>query len=85
MLHSEGKNMLQGPSGLSSQGARMQDEAECGGALLRECIHLEAGRSTAPKLAILLHGMVFRATTWQWTGTLDALADAGLRAIALDL
>ena len=38
--------------------------------------YLEAGQSTS-RLVILLHGMVFRAHTWKFTGTLDALANAG--------
>jgi len=45
---------------------------------------LDAGPADAP-VVLLLHGQSFRATTWDETGTLARLADAGRRAIALDL
>ena len=45
---------------------------------------LQAGSDSGP-LVLLLHGMKFKAATWQETGTLLKLADAGYRAIALDM
>jgi pimeloyl-ACP methyl ester carboxylesterase len=40
----------------------------------------EGGRSV-----LLLHGAKFNSDTWKNLGTLDVLADAGFRAVALDL
>eukprot|EP00908_Phaeocystis_cordata_P013997 Transcript_25106.p2 GENE.Transcript_25106~~Transcript_25106.p2 ORF type:complete len:281 (-),score=57.70 Transcript_25106:2491-3255(-) len=47
--------------------------------------YLAAGPADAEKTVLLLHGMAFTARTWQFVGTLDALAAAGLRALAVDL
>ena len=45
---------------------------------------LEAGARSAQQV-ILLHGMKFKAETWQEIGTLEYLADAGFFARAFDM
>jgi abhydrolase domain-containing protein 14 len=45
---------------------------------------LEAGPPEA-RLVLLLHGGRFEAATWQELGTLDRIAAAGFRAVAVDL
>jgi len=45
---------------------------------------LAAGDKTARDI-VLLHGMKFQAATWQELGTLKVLADAGMRALAVDM
>lgn len=45
---------------------------------------IEAGDVSAKDI-ILLHGMKFKASTWQELGTLSVLAAAGCHALALDL
>ena len=45
---------------------------------------LQAGPSTGQAI-LLLHGMKFQAATWRENGTLETLANAGYRAVALDL
>lgn len=49
-----------------------------------EIHYLEAG-SKEDQTVILLHGMKFQAATWQETGTLQQLAEAGYHAIAIDM
>ncbi len=49
-----------------------------------EIHYLEAGPSGG-RVVVLLHGMKFRAQTWQELGTLKVLAETGRRVIALDL
>ncbi len=44
--------------------------------------YLTAGEPTNP-VVLLLHGMRFRAETWDEIGTLKALADAGYYAVAM--
>ena len=46
---------------------------------------LEAGPKDAAKTVIFCHGAAFSMTTWQHVGVLDALAEAGMRGIALNL
>jgi abhydrolase domain-containing protein 14 len=56
-------------------------QLDCGG----HPIHtLQAGPAAGP-LVLLLHGKMFKAATWQETGTLAILAKAGYRALALDM
>ena len=48
-------------------------------------IHTLQGGPDVGPLVLLLHGKMFKATTWQEIGTLTKLADAGYRVVALDL
>jgi pimeloyl-ACP methyl ester carboxylesterase len=47
--------------------------------------YLEATPTAPTGSVLLLHGASFRAQTWRDLGTLEILASAGFRAIALDL
>ena len=46
---------------------------------------LEAGPKDDAKPVLFCHGAAFSMTTWQHVGVLDALAERGMRAIALNL
>jgi len=48
-------------------------------------IHLLSAGPAKGRTVLLLHGAKFRAQTWKKLGTLDVLAGAGYRAIAIDL
>jgi pimeloyl-ACP methyl ester carboxylesterase len=50
-----------------------------------QSIHGRAAGPAAGVPVLLLHGMAFDSGTWEKLGTLAALADAGFRAVAVDL
>ncbi|WP_310600435.1 alpha/beta hydrolase [Desulfobulbus sp.] len=54
---------------------------DCGGGELH-C--LECGRPEGRSI-VLLHGMKFQAATWRELGTLEVLAELGLRVLAVDM
>ncbi len=58
-----------------------KQQLDCGG----HPIHTLQSGPDAGHLILLLHGKMFQAATWQETGTLAKLADAGYRAVALDM
>jgi len=48
-------------------------------------MHLLVAGPKEGRAVLLLHGGKFKASTWKKLGTLDVLAEAGYRALALDL
>ena len=48
-------------------------------------IHTLQGGPDAGPMVLLLHGKMFKAATWQETGTLTKLVDANYRVTALDM
>jgi abhydrolase domain-containing protein 14 len=50
-----------------------------------QAIHLASEGDPAAPPVLLLHGAAFSSETWEKLGTLKALAEAGLRALAIDL
>lgn len=54
--------------------------------ILGRRVHLlSAGPETARRTVLLLHGARYDSGTWRSLGTLDRLADRGVRIVALDL
>ena len=59
----------------------IEQQIDCGGHPVHS---LQAGPDSGPVI-LLLHGMKFQAATWQETGTLLKLAEAGYRSVAVDM
>lgn len=53
--------------------------------VLDTSIHVREAGPADGKVVLLLHGNAFTSATWQELGTIEQLASAGFRAIAIDL
>ncbi len=67
--------------GQPEPGALIESEVE----VLDTTIHYRAAGPLDGDVVLLLHGAAFTSATWEELGTLQLLADAGYRAIAIDL
>ena len=73
--------LLFGACSQPSPEALMEDDIQ----VLKTTIHYRAAGPLDGEIVLLLHGAAFTSATWEELGTLQQLADAGYRAIAVDL